>query len=141
MHYLLYQSTALVPERKVAHAEILGLSKLNNQEAGITGFLIRKKNHFIQYLEGSLDALEATYARIERDPRHTDLNIFDRGTLQKRQLPDWQMAFADEDTLALDQMLELQDGTLSVQADDPFDLVTYMIAHADFTQNQPQSAR
>ena len=70
MHRLLYISTArtiLSPEEL---RQILLVSRRNNGAAGVTGLLVVGGKRFLQALEGPEEAVRATFARIERDPRH-----------------------------------------------------------------------
>lgn len=52
----------------------------------------------MQILEGSEDAVRATYDRIERDPRHRDAAILLQGATAERDFADWSMGFHDLDT-------------------------------------------
>ena len=54
---MIYQSKALIPDDKAAHDSILQDCRINNAGNGITGSLHREGDYFVQYLEGSRDAL------------------------------------------------------------------------------------
>lgn len=131
MHYLIYQSTALIPQKSKEHDSILISSFRCNKRDDITGFLHREPDNFIQYLEGPLPEIDALMVRLIDDWRHKDLTVLHRGALDKRRLPDWQMGFVEQGTLALSPMIKVEDGCLSIRSVDPFDLVDLMVANAE----------
>jgi hypothetical protein len=45
----------------------------NNRMAASRGFLVAGEGRFLQVLEGPAAEVEATFQRIQRDPRHGDL--------------------------------------------------------------------
>ena len=72
---------------------ILAASRRNNARAGVTGALIFNRSTFGQVLEGPETAVEATYARIEADPRHHDVEVLDLRPVEGRAFADWSMGF------------------------------------------------
>ena len=130
LEYLIYQSRALIPDDKAAHDSILQACRINNAGNGITGFLHREGDYFVQYLEGSRDALNRTMRRISADTRHTDILKLDFGPLRERRLPDWQMGFVDGTQMPLHDILETGPLGLDLKAEHPFDLVVFMTANA-----------
>jgi hypothetical protein len=54
-------------------ADILLTSRRNNEDVQVTGALLVTGHSFAQMLEGERADVEEAYARIQRDPRHTDL--------------------------------------------------------------------
>nr|WP_323779647.1 BLUF domain-containing protein [Amylibacter sp.] len=131
MHYLIYQSTALIPRKSKEHDSILISSYRCNKRDDITGFLHREPDNFIQYIEGPLPQIEALMVRLTDDWRHKDLTVLHRGEIKRRRLPDWQMGFVEQGTLALSHMIRLENGQLSIRSVDPFDLVDLMVANAE----------
>jgi hypothetical protein len=75
--------------------DMLKESNLRNKEAGITGMLLYKDGQFMQVLEGTLEAVTATFSRISRDPRHHGIMVLVNGAVQERRFPGWSMAFRD----------------------------------------------
>ena len=73
---------------------ILTSSRKNNASAGVTGALLFNQGLFAQVLEGSLEAVERIFERIQRDPRHSDVTVLENGTAEHRNFPEWSMAFA-----------------------------------------------
>ena len=72
-------------------ADILRASQKNNARDGITGMLLYADGNFLQVLEGPPEAVERTFARIERDPRHTQVIVMSDEPTQRRDFADWSM--------------------------------------------------
>ena len=72
---------------------ILAISRRNNAGVGVTGALIFNRTTFGQVLEGPEAAVEETFARIEADPRHRDVEVLDLRTVETRAFGDWSMGF------------------------------------------------
>ena len=70
---------------------ILSQSRRCNTRDGITGALICRADVYIQLLEGTADALDATYARILRDDRHLEIRRISYQTVTDRLFPTWAM--------------------------------------------------
>lgn len=88
---LIYASRSielLKPEQLDA---ILQVSVTNNAKVGVTGALMYSSREFLQCLEGSREAINQTYARILRDPRHSDLLILDYREVERRWFSAWGM--------------------------------------------------
>ncbi|MEZ5934746.1 MAG: BLUF domain-containing protein [Alphaproteobacteria bacterium] len=109
MNYLIYASQAARPMRSEDLADLLESSRKRNGENEITGLLIYKASlsgddhgYFMQLLEGPSSALAATRTRIEADPRHRNMVVFEEGDSEARSFGDWSMAFrhVDQDDLA-----------------------------------------
>lgn len=130
LEYIIYQSTALIPDVNAEHDAILQACRINNAGNGVTGFLHREGDFFIQYLEGSRGALNRTMRKIAADTRHKDILLLDTGPLQERRLPDWQMGFVDGTQMSLHDLMEAGPRGLDLKAEDPFDLVVFMTANA-----------
>lgn len=62
-----------------------------NARDGITGALIVRGDLFLQLLEGPRETVEATYQRIRRDDRHTDIRSVRRIRTAERLFPEWAM--------------------------------------------------
>lgn len=72
---------------------ILTDSRRNNRENAISGLLHFSDGHFFQYLEGPADRVDALYARICRDARHSDVRRLTRRPLPRRRFPEMAMKF------------------------------------------------
>ena len=92
MYRLVYMST---PKRSLGRDElrtILAAATRNNHRSNITGILIQDHKRFLQYLEGSQDKVEETFARIASDSRHHAIFRLKSGLIDRRQFPGWSMA-------------------------------------------------
>ena len=76
---------------RVELVELLRISRRNNAAVSVTGALLYADGNVMQVLEGPEDAVDATYARIERDPRHRRVIQLVRGPVAERSFPDWSM--------------------------------------------------
>jgi Sensors of blue-light using FAD len=70
---------------------ILSSARRHNAKDGITGSLICREDLFVQMLEGPEDKVQNTFARIERDDRHTDITNVVTFNIEQRLFPDWAM--------------------------------------------------
>lgn len=94
MLQLIYGSNSRYPMSELELNELLKTTRVRNEAAGITGMLLYSDGSFLQVLEGPADAVEATYARIHRDPRHHGVLLLLRCEVAEREFGDWSMAFA-----------------------------------------------
>ena len=88
---LLYASRAVPAMDQEELQAILKASKLNNPGLGITGVLCLSDRVFLQVLEGGRSAVNQLYARILKDPRHTDVEILHYEEIQERRFAGWSM--------------------------------------------------
>jgi Sensors of blue-light using FAD len=97
LHRLVYYSrNALgLPEAALADEirQILAASRRNNAAAGVTGALMFNRGCFAQVLGGPRPAVERTFERIQRDPRHADVMPLEFAPVARRGFPSWSMAF------------------------------------------------
>lgn len=86
------------PEQQRSEVErILASSRRNNVRQGLTGALLFNGDWFAQVLEGSLQAVEAAFERIQRDDRHSDVTLLESGYVAGRDFGEWSMAYAGAD--------------------------------------------
>ncbi len=71
-------------------------SKRKNTEDNISGALMFNQQCFAQILEGESEVIEATFERIQSDPRHHNVQVLDFGPIEQRSFPEWAMAFVGE---------------------------------------------
>jgi hypothetical protein len=74
-------------------ADILDNSRVNNARDGITGALLFNAGCFAQVLEGPLEAVEATFERIQQDERHGEVSLLSLDAQDERSFPNWAMGF------------------------------------------------
>ncbi len=94
IRYIVYVSRLADPEGPGAVANIIRKARANNTARGITGALIYDGERFCQYLEGEPDAIERTFAAIERDPRHDGICVLASGEAVASRYGKWSMAYA-----------------------------------------------
>jgi hypothetical protein len=97
LHRLVYYSRNRIPGTPAELAAeidaILASAQRNNSRIGVTGALIFNAGIFAQVLEGARDDVELTFERIQRDPRHGDVQVLAFGEVPSRGFPSWSMAF------------------------------------------------
>jgi hypothetical protein len=94
---LVYLSRAVRP---MTDADLIGLlrqCRANNVAAGVSGLLLYRDGRFMQALEGPRAAVMDLYARVMRDPRHTEVTSLIKFKAQDRGFADWAMGFANVD--------------------------------------------
>ena len=94
MLQLVYESCSTRDITEIDIAEIMTAARANNVKAGVTGMLIYHQGMFIQVLEGPEDHVNKVFAHIERDPRHDDIWILARMTVERRSFEHWSMGLA-----------------------------------------------
>lgn len=93
---LLYCSRSLLDPAS-AEADIrniLEVARRNNRAAGLSGALLFTTHAFAQVLEGPQHAVEATFERIQCDPRHRDSQVIEVGPIEAREFGAWSMAYS-----------------------------------------------
>ena len=72
---------------------ILAASRRNNARVRVTGLLFFDGKRFLQALEGEEDAVDDTFARIQRDDRHQALVVLSNRVIATREFGEWAMAY------------------------------------------------
>src|SRR6476469_8726702 len=72
--------------------EILNTSVANNRRDNVTGALIHDGKWFAQMLEGRESIVSATFERILRDRRHSDVSLVAMQPVPERKFGAWWMA-------------------------------------------------
>lgn len=94
LHHLIYISMASGVGPTQADLEaLLAQCVRNNQAAGITGMLLYARGGYMQLIEGEGAAVEALFARILQDPRHSRVTMLLHDPIEARSFPQWAMAF------------------------------------------------
>ncbi|MEX1660402.1 BLUF domain-containing protein [uncultured Thioclava sp.] len=73
--HFLYRSIPAFADFDDSDRDILRSALLNNAAHGITGYLWRTGDQFVQALHGPADAMDVLYRRLTEDPRHSDLDL------------------------------------------------------------------
>ncbi|MET0211333.1 MAG: BLUF domain-containing protein [Burkholderiaceae bacterium] len=87
---LIYVSTMTGPMSDLD--DIVRHSLKKNPRVGITGGLAVIDGAFLQYLEGEHEEVEALFAAMLHDPRHSNVRVLERRAITQRAFPDWAMA-------------------------------------------------
>lgn len=97
LHRLVYYSRNRIggnaEELTAAIEAILATSRLNNQAVGVTGALMFNSGCFAQVLEGTRDAVEDVFERIQQDERHGDVSLLAFDPVSTRAFETWSMGF------------------------------------------------
>ncbi len=104
MHHLIYMSRASTPPTTHDLVDLLRQSQHANNQAGVTGLLLYSEGRFIQLLEGEAAAVQATYARILRDPRHHAIHKLADRAVPERLFPAWSMTFQEVEGQQFEQL-------------------------------------
>ncbi|RLL55588.1 blue light sensor protein [Mariprofundus sp. EBB-1] len=118
---IVYVSVATKPFDDKELLQLLARCRASNTERLISGQLIYSDGTFMQVLEGPEKEVDATYARIKKDTRHTNVTLLERNTIDEKQFPDWSMGFK---TLNREQLEGIQGYNYQfdedVNGDNPF---------------------
>ncbi len=106
IYQVLYRSWAAQPWSGAQLQELLGKSRDYNAGYGITGLLLYSEGCFVQVLEGPEDAVRALYAKIQQDPRHTQVLTVREGPGPHRYFADWSMDFGYVAKQEVEQVLD-----------------------------------
>lgn len=91
MYRLIYKSRAVQDIDWSVVENILHQSEANNALAGITGFLLASRTHFLQVIEGTFEDINSTYLRIVRDTRHDQIQLLCYEMIDARLFDTWSM--------------------------------------------------
>ena len=96
LYRLVYQSLCALHDTEaslLAEVEdILAASRRNNERRGVSGALMFNGTHYAQVLEGTREAVEATFETIQLDPRHADVMLLSFEPVDARLFAHWSMA-------------------------------------------------
>ena len=130
---------------------ILGLMNLledavhKNKRNGITGVLFYDNRIFGQIIEGYPQHVELIWKAINADPRHSEVQVLDINTLQKRRFSNWSMKFYGSDEIS-QYVPELKMGLKGGDVTLPSEILTLMRSvsnqnddakHQDAISNRP----
>ncbi|CAM3729308.1 BLUF domain-containing protein [Polynucleobacter arcticus] len=84
-----------------ATINVLGLTAIvdksisSNTLHSVTGILFFDQGYFGQILEGARSAVEETWGRIQKDPRHHNIELLAITEIEERRFPKWSMKLFD----------------------------------------------
>ena len=93
LFHLIYVSTSIEEIDTPRLDEIPPAGVRNNTPRNITGMLLYAGGTFMQVLEGEEGDVDEVFARIRRDPRHTDIFLLVREAIAERSFERWSMGF------------------------------------------------
>jgi hypothetical protein len=106
-YHVLYRSRATQAPTEADLQALLEQARTYNAQQQITGLLLYSDGHFVQLVEGAEDVVRALYARLQQDPRHTQVVTLSDGPGPQRWFADWHMAFGQVEASQLHQVLEV----------------------------------
>jgi|GEM_PF-1350717 len=99
MIQLAYVSKATGPMGDDELLALLTKARKNNFRRGVGGILLFRDGVFLQVLEGKEADVDATFAKVEKDPRHYGVKVLSREPAAARQFKDWRMGFVTPEAL------------------------------------------
>lgn len=97
---IIYRSKVTQPLTAEQITELLREARARNRSLSITGMLVYDGGCFFQWFEGPSLAVAKLWTSIQRDPRHHDVQLVGRHSIDMRLFGDWEMRlayrFADE---------------------------------------------
>ena len=88
---LIYVSERCASTDDAAINKIKLRAEPNNHRRNITGALLYTGHYFLQYLEGEAAVVDALYASICRDTRHTNVRLLLRKSITQRDFSRWSL--------------------------------------------------
>lgn len=104
LFHLGYVSTETGDMGTQSMIELMAKARRVNTDRDITGLLLHREKSFYQVLEGSEAEVKKTFSQIERDERHTAVDVLFEGTIEEREFPDWRMGFLNLDGVELETL-------------------------------------
>ena len=92
---IIYASASAQKMSSEELAEILRIARENNAAQDISGMLVYHGGSFLQVLEGPEGAVNSLFVKIEKDPRHGEINILFRDTVPEKEFEEWSMGYID----------------------------------------------
>ena len=104
LFHLGYVSTETEDLGSTGMVELLTAARRINTSRDITGLLLHRDRSFYQVLEGAEDVVRQTFDSIEKDQRHTAIDVLFEGEVDEREFPDWQMGFLNLDGVDIETL-------------------------------------
>ena len=104
LFHLGYVSTETGDKGSAGMVELLTEARRINTSRDITGLLLHRDRSFYQVMEGAEDIVRETFDSIEKDERHTAIDVLFEGEVDEREFPDWQMGFLNLDGVDIETL-------------------------------------
>ena len=95
MRQVIYASAATVSFSQSDLIELLKIARQRNSAVDISGMLLYNAGSFLQVLEGPDENVDALFAKIQKDTRHTRCLLLSRKTIQEKEFENWSMGFVN----------------------------------------------
>jgi hypothetical protein len=105
-YHVLYRSRATRALPRTELQALLEQARTYNAQQQLTGLLLYSEGRFVQLLEGEEMVVRELYARIQADPRHTQVVTVSEGPGPQRWFADWHMAFGYVDAPEMHHVLD-----------------------------------
>jgi len=93
-----YLSTANRDLNQEEVAELLELTQIRNNNAGVNGLLIYSDGNFFEVIEGEESKIKALFENIKEDPRHRNIMMVFEKNIDKPLFDDKEANFISENT-------------------------------------------
>lgn len=123
--HCIYASAATASCTEATIAGIVRQSQARNLRRGITGMLVYSEGSFFQVLEGEAADVDALFATIAGDPRHTGITLIIREPIARRAFARWSMASATVSATDLSRLLQPSRGQAGASSE------AQWLAHVD----------
>jgi hypothetical protein len=90
---LTYRSRSAAPLPPEGLEGMLAQAKIRNRDLGVTGMLLFADDQFYQWLEGPPESVSQVWNAIQRDPRHSQIELIAHHRQSLRVFGDWDMKF------------------------------------------------
>ncbi|GAB2940792.1 BLUF domain-containing protein [Hymenobacter coalescens] len=100
LSHIIYMSRAVRPLSDTDLQELLVQCRRDNARLHVTGVLFYSHGNIAQLIEGESEVLEALYAKISQDLRHSNVTKMSDKSISRRSFADWSMAFQPLDPSA-----------------------------------------
>ncbi len=91
---LVYTSRATEVMGTLALFDLLNQARDKNARLSVTGHLLYADGVFTQCIEGPASSIEILWQSLQQDPRHTQISVIERCTVNARRFSEWAMAFS-----------------------------------------------
>jgi hypothetical protein len=88
---LIYESRAAKPPSEDELSALVTAARVRNSSLGVTGMLLYDKGRFLQTLEGPVEGLDQVWASIQRDERHTGIEVLTQHLVGARLFSQWDL--------------------------------------------------
>lgn len=115
--------------------QILQKAREKNPLANITGALMFNAGCFAQILEGSHDEIQATFERIQCDPKHSQVIVLSFEPTEQRLFANWSMAYQGNNSVASSKFAGLMQASdfdsTRLDGEEIFDLLKQHLIEAE----------